>query len=583
MKKKGENKMQIRKSMVLSIIILMITATIIPAAMAATLTSDKLTYYIGEDQTATLYGSDFTPGELVTIQVTIEENSTYFYSDTVTADELGSFTYVYNLSGIVGTYTATALDEAGNVLATTTFQDPAGGHNVDFDQTGVGTDFTGTVVTFDSVDYGVSDLPTGDVSDAGGGTNGPAFQFYSPLVVDSSKQYVWISTTGTAGVTAQSGNIKNLDGTIIGNYETQWNLTVQTSGLDGQTTNVYNGSTILGTATDDTPFSMWVNDGDHLSLDIDPNVQQYAFTHWSGDITGTTRPYIFNSINSALDITANYETLPPSALSVITSRGGMQLDSFRLIFTNDPAEPTPGFYKVTATNPGQFAYNVFYTGDPDSDVETLTITLPTPYFVPQGANPVQIYDGVSVTDDHYNPAGNGITNQFDITIDYGVDTITIAPNEGTVFPATGLIYILVHVDYGLKGQGGYTKGGSGNDAISSTTDPDIPDLKIYTFSVSDNGVLDSQTISSTNVFKNDPGVAGIVLDSTGNPVSGASVQIKLDGKTVTVTTDEDGFFMYYYKYTGKATTATVTLLGYNQVQKPTVKSNRFVFLQFIVP
>jgi hypothetical protein len=116
--------MQIKKPIVLTVTFLMIAAMIIPAALAATLTTDKLTYYIGEDQTATLTGSDYEQGAVVTLQFTIAEDSSYSFSDTVTADDLGGFTYVYALPGIVGTYTATALDVAGNVLATTTFEDP---------------------------------------------------------------------------------------------------------------------------------------------------------------------------------------------------------------------------------------------------------------------------------------------------------------------------------------------------------------------------------------------------------------------------------------------------------------------------
>ena len=451
-----------------------------------------------------------------------------------------------------------------------------------FYQTGVGTDYTASdVMTVNDLSYdrdGVSFW-----ADDG---NSTTFTYKSPLVVTTDvKQYALISVNATSPITIHEPRW------VVGDYKTQWNLTVRTSGLDGATTNVYNGSDVLGTATDATKFSMWVDDGDYLNLNIDPNIGQYAFTSWSGSISGTTRPYEFTSITGALDITANYETLPTSELSVITSRGGKELESFRLIFTNDPTNPTPGFYKVTATNPGQFAYNVFYTGTAGTTPNALTITLPTPFFVTQGANPVHIFDGVSITDGHYNPAGNGITNQFTIVINTD-GTITITPNAETVFPSTGLIYVLVHVDYGLKGQGGYTIGGvSLNDAISHTTNPNIPDLKTYTFSVNDGDLFsDSQEISSTNVFKNDPGVAGLVLDEYGTGVKDAIIQISFkDGKTqvtATVTTDEDGFYMMYYKYTGKPTTFTVKLLKSDtyasQTTSVTLKANSYASVSFAI-
>jgi hypothetical protein len=278
---------------------------------------------------------------------------------------------------------------------------------------------------------------------------------------------------------------------------------------------------------------------------------------------------------------------------VITSRGGKALESFRLIFTNDPTNPTIGVYKVTATNPGQFAYNVFYKGTAGDTPNTLTITLPIPFFVTQGANPVHIFDAVSKTDGHYNPDGNGITNQFTIDINYVTGVITITPNAGTEFPTTGLIYVLVHVDYGLKGTGGYTPLANidGTKDAIGTLGPNIPNELEYTFEVDDGASFsDSQTISSTNVFKNDPGVAGLVLDDYGNPVVGATVQISYNnGKTTysnIVTTDEDGFYMLYYKYTGKPVTFTVKLLkgdAYtSQTQSMILRANSFVFVSFTV-
>ena len=75
---------------------------------------------------------------------------------------------------------------------------------------------------------------------------------------------------------------------------------------------------------------------------------------------------------------------------------------------------------------------------------------------------------------------------------------------------------------------------------------------------------------------NRPGIAGLVLKSgTLQPVANVTVNIydasnKLQGS---VTTDQDGWFMWNYKYTGKAQTFTVKVPAYNLSQSATLKSN----------
>jgi hypothetical protein len=86
--------------------------------------------------------------------------------------------------------------------------------------------------------------------------------------------------------------------------------------------------------------------------------------------------------------------------------------------------------------------------------------------------------------------------------------------------------VRVHLDYGLKGSTGYAKvtnlsgcnltEGNDNDAGSTV---DMCDNNIYTFSVS-GAVRDSREIQNYNVFKNDPGIGGLVTASgTGDPVA----------------------------------------------------------------
>jgi hypothetical protein len=83
---------------------------------------------------------------------------------------------------------------------------------ITFAQTGVGTDFTGTVVVVDGESYdryGASFL-----WDSG---SRHTFKFESPIVVSRGKQYVWASTTGLA--THQNDILTvSMPSTVTGNY-----------------------------------------------------------------------------------------------------------------------------------------------------------------------------------------------------------------------------------------------------------------------------------------------------------------------------------------------------------------------------
>jgi len=269
--------------------------------------------------------------------------------------------------------------------------------------------------------------------------------------------------------------------------------------------------------------------------------------------------------------------------------------TLRLIYTPDSS----GGWKLNASNPGQFYYNVFDSAPTGS----ITFTLPYP-FVTQGATPMHVYDGVTfqsingATCLHPGPeiahSSNIVTlasytdTNNDGKISFG-DTVsrTISYTAGGNLPQ----YANIHVEYGLEGTTGYAKGGiahagcntSPNDAVQFTdqTKVLIPDCQSYTFSMSD-GTTDSQTASSRNVFKKDPGIAGLVRKNGIDPVANVKVVIKGDGQTQTLYTDQDGWYQWQFKYTGKATTFTVTLPAYGVSKSVTIKSNAFVFVNFSV-
>ena len=288
---------------------------------------------------------------------------------------------------------------------------------------------------------------------------------------------------------------------------------------------------------------------------------------------------------------SSYTAVPPalvtdSALTTFDVDPSIAGKQFRAIFTPDPAGPG---YKLNATNPGQFYANFFYIRTADPQVINWSITIPYP-FVVQGANPMHAYNGATITGTYPGTQtivpgtpGIALSGAFPTsTSDYaGAPTKTIT---GTfTVPASwssSLVYLNLHLDYGFKGTGGYAKGGpSGNDAvdITNTGTVKIADLTPYTFG---NG-LSSDTVYNENAFKKNPGVGGRAFDKNSlNAKAGLPVVVKDASKKViaNTVTDEDGWFMASYKYTGKPTTFYVTCGGVTK--SIAMKSNGFVVVEF---
>jgi len=162
---------------------------------------------------------------------------------------------------------------------------------VTFDQSGVDTDNTGVVLTVDGNDYGVADLPVFFWWDEGSTHD---FAFQSPLVVTpEAKRYVWASTTGLSSLQSDTITLTT-DGSIVGNYKTQYYLTVRTAPS--------------GIVT--IPGEGWY---DHLtSVPLTaPSVAGYNFLNW--DVDGTSQGAGVASITVSMiephTATAHYEAV----------------------------------------------------------------------------------------------------------------------------------------------------------------------------------------------------------------------------------------------------------------------------------
>jgi hypothetical protein len=116
----------------------------------------------------------------------------------------------------------------------------------------------------------------------------------------------------------------------------------------------------------------------------------------------------------------------------------------------------------------------------------------------------------------------------------------------------------------------------------------IKDGQSYSFSVN-GSENDSTAATSCNAFKKNPGVGGGAVNTvTTYGVRGASTVLKDAKGTVLASgsTDEDGWYMLPYKWTGKSATLYVTFTpsGYKaQTKQITIKANGYVQLDFTVP
>ena len=176
-----------------------------------------------------------------------------------------------------------------------------------FNEVGVGSDFSGTVLTVDGNGYGVSALPVMFTWDVG---SNHTFAYGSPLVTSTgTTQYVWTSTTGLA--TSQNGtiNVSSAGGLVTANYETQyWLAVVSPYDTPGGMGWYDSGSTANATLTNAT-------------VNITPGSVQAVFTGWSGDATGTS--LTSNPITMSGPMTAIANWMIQYNLTVVTNPSGL--------------------------------------------------------------------------------------------------------------------------------------------------------------------------------------------------------------------------------------------------------------------
>jgi hypothetical protein len=281
---------------------------------------------------------------------------------------------------------------------------------------------------------------------------------------------------------------------------------------------------------------------------------------------------------------------------------------FRIIYTPAP-DSTGNVYKISSTNPGQFYYNVFYFGNP-GDAVRLQVAIPYP-FVTQGANPVHVYSDF----DAWMSGGTlCFMPMYDMTASFSLSGVPIVLGAnydafgefayveltGTV-PDTGLVYVTVHLEYGLKHTAAYSKVTSSYTLTSDQLPAAqlgtfvIPNLQPhefkYRFQLGDEIGTSTWSdwrepiVESENSFKKTPGVGGMALTtSDGTPVFGAVLKLYgPKGNYIGMAqTDEDGWYFFSYKHTGKAATFTVTMPSFGLTKQLLLKANAMGIVNFDV-
>jgi hypothetical protein len=325
-----------------------------------------------------------------------------------------------------------------------------------------------------------------------------------------------------------------------------------------------------------------------------------------GDVPSGTNPKTITRTYRATDACGNSATCTQIITVSETDAGGtlftdtmrctLPNNQLRLIFSPDPQNAP--CYKLTASNPGQFYYNLFYSGTP-GEVETFNVTLPYPW-ITQGAKPVEVYDGVTFNTSGgqtcLTPGKKVFAGSQQVTLSnygsspaMGVTTYTL--RVSVTVPSTGFVFLAIHLDYGLKATTGYAPNAAGDaTACGNTAKILVPNNEPYTFSVSGDA-HSSVLVSSYNTFKKNPGVGGLAQSqSTTFSVAGATAKLK-DAKGAVLAsgvTDQDGWYLLNYKATGKSTSYYVTLTppsgaGSPQTKSITLKSNGYVEVDYLTP
>jgi len=297
-------------------------------------------------------------------------------------------------------------------------------YSITFSQAGVGSDFVGTIVTVDSVSFGYLTLPNSSWWDQG---SSHAFTFYSPLVVNVSKQYNWASTSGLT--TLQSGTLNVTgSGSVTGNYSTEikYQVTFSQNGVSSD----FAGTVVTIDGTNYTVLGLtvsfwWDSNSVHTfayqsPLVVSPNVKQYVWTN----TTGLSAPQSDSiTVTTSGGVTGNYKTqyyltlaTDPSGVNSPSGAGWYDAGTNATVSTDAFVDIVPGS--------SRYRFNGWNTADM-SEISNPLAT-PTAVFVDKGKTVTASYAvQYNVT---FNQSGVGLDFTGPVVVIDGANyTVTTLP------------------------------------------------------------------------------------------------------------------------------------------------------------
>jgi len=321
-------------------------------------------------------------------------------------------------------------------------------YQVTFGQTGVGTDFTGIVVTVDLTGY-----------DRNGATfwwdNGTvhSFTFASPLVVNPSKEYYWVYTSGLSTLKSETLTITT-SGSVMGNYASldryqitfgQTNVGPDFSGtivvIDGTNYNVLPQSFLWDTGSNHT-FSF------QSQLIVTPNIKQYVWTSTTG-LSSSKNGFIIVSTSGS--VTGNYKTQYMATFA----KTGLSSDAAGTVVTVDGSPKTYGVLPYSKWVDSGSQVNYLYgptvsSSTPGRRYRLNSVTGPT--------SPIPITSAVTVT-------GNFVTQYSVTSAQTGLDSTA----SGTIVTVNGGGKTFGDLPYPLWVDNGSSVSYSYGSLISSNT------------------------------------------------------------------------------------------------------------------
>lgn len=274
----------IKKPTVLTIIILMTAAMIIPAALAE-LTTDKSDY--APTDTVYLTGSGFLPNHIVDLTLSGPEGFTTC-SWSVMSDENGNFETTYSGGLIEGTFTLTATD--GTTTQTTTFTDALG---LNFFGTDGGQHkVIGSIEDLGSISKGTDLTGTLRIQGVGLGTSGSidwTISWVSALDESTLSPLTTLTpSTGTVDHSDDDDNVglKILTGSLTVGTTYQGELQVTGTGVSGATLYFFKFKVIAASPANTAPTvnagaDATINEGDTFSSSgsfTDPDADTWTAT-----------------------------------------------------------------------------------------------------------------------------------------------------------------------------------------------------------------------------------------------------------------------------------------------------------------